>query len=295
MELQQLRYLRSVVRTGSVTAAAEAEFVAQPSISKQLRQLERELGIPLLHRVGRGVEPTEAAIALAELTDRILDDLASTVAHFKEPGDGTGSTLRVAATETASDYLLPRVFAAWRREFPGARLSVEMLGTDAVVTEVLDGRVDIGVVALPLIDARLEVMDVLDEEVFAVVPRAHPLASHKTVKLDDVLVSEELLLSMRGRGLRALVEQTATREGVQLSSRTEIRSMHAILAMVAAGAGIALAPAMAMQDRDDVLPLRLEPPLRRRLGVTWRRGRQLSGVTRRFVALLSESDGGRPT
>ena len=66
MELHQLRYLRAVVRTGSVTAAAEAEHVAQPSVSKQMRLLERELGVPLFHRVGRRVVPTDAAVELAE-------------------------------------------------------------------------------------------------------------------------------------------------------------------------------------------------------------------------------------
>ena len=95
MELHQLRYLRAVVRTGSVTAAAEAEHVAQPSISKQMRLLELELGVPLFHRVGRRVVATEAAVELAECAGRVLDDLASTarggcragVGDFREPAD----------------------------------------------------------------------------------------------------------------------------------------------------------------------------------------------------------------
>ncbi|MCA9851996.1 MAG: LysR family transcriptional regulator, partial [Dehalococcoidia bacterium] len=78
MELHQLRYLRAIVRNGSVTAAAEAEHVSQPSVSRQVGLLERELGVPLLHRVGRGVVPTEAALQLADLADRLFDDLAAT-------------------------------------------------------------------------------------------------------------------------------------------------------------------------------------------------------------------------
>ncbi len=85
MELHQLRYLRAVVRSGSVTAAAEAEFVAQPSVSKQLRLLERELGVPLFHRVGRKVVATDAALALADCADRVFDDLAATVAAVSGP------------------------------------------------------------------------------------------------------------------------------------------------------------------------------------------------------------------
>jgi DNA-binding transcriptional LysR family regulator len=86
MELHQLRYLRAVIRTGSVTLAAEAEHVAQPSVSKQMRLLERELGVPLFHRVGRRVIPTEAAIELADCADRVFDDLSATAAAIAGPG-----------------------------------------------------------------------------------------------------------------------------------------------------------------------------------------------------------------
>ena len=78
MELHQLRYLRATVRSGSITRAAEAELVAQPSVSRQIALLERELGTALFHRVGRRVVPTEAGIALAECAGRILDDIAAT-------------------------------------------------------------------------------------------------------------------------------------------------------------------------------------------------------------------------
>jgi len=85
MELHQLRYLRAVVRSGSVTVAAEAEFVSQPSVSKQLRLLEKEFGTPLFHRVGRRLIATEAALVLADCADRVFDDLAATVSSVSGP------------------------------------------------------------------------------------------------------------------------------------------------------------------------------------------------------------------
>ena len=120
MELHHLRYLRAVVRTGSVTAAAEAEFVSQPSVSKQLRLLERELGVPLFHRVGRKVVPTEAAVALANCADRVFDEIAATVAAISGPESAGGGALRVCATETITDNLLPPALAGFAR-LPGFR------------------------------------------------------------------------------------------------------------------------------------------------------------------------------
>lgn len=111
MELHHLRYLRSVVRTGSVTAAAEAEFVAQPSVSKQLRLLERELGVPLFHRVGRKVVPTDAAFALASLADRVFDDIASTLGDIA----GTDSAYGDAAPLRHGNGLGPPPAAGPRR------------------------------------------------------------------------------------------------------------------------------------------------------------------------------------
>ncbi len=286
MELQQLRYLRAVVRTGSVTAAAEMEYVAQPSVSKQMKQLERELGVPLLHRVGRRVQPTEAAIALADMAERIFDDISATVAAITAPGDGAGSTLRVAATETVTDHLLPNVLAKWSERYPKARITIEMLSTDAAVQEVLDGDADFAVVVLPLTDARLQVHPLLEEEVLLAVGRQHPWVHRPFVPVAEALESPGLLLSMRGRGLRALAEQTAAARGVQISGTVEIRSQQALLAMVARGAGVSLAPAMALDERPDVCGVPLEPRLLRHVGWAVRKGRHLSAVAAAFLALL---------
>lgn len=289
MELQQLRYLRAVVRTGSVTAAAAAEYVSQPSVSKQLRQLERELGIPLFHRVGRRLVATEAAQALSDMAERIFDDLASTVAQVSAPGELAGGSLRVCATETVTDYLLPGVLTAWAARFPRARISVEMVGTEAALDEVLDGKADLAVVVLPISDTRLRVEAILREEVLLAVPRGHRWAGRETVELAEAVHAPELLLSMRGIGLRRQIEEAAGASGVELAERIELRSLHALLAIVAAGGGVSFAPAMALRERTDVAALHVEPRLWRRIGRVQRKGRHLSVAGAGFVELLERA------
>jgi len=123
MELHQLRYLRAVVRAGGVTRAAEAEHVAQPSISKQIRVLESELGTPLFHRVGRGVLPTDAGLLLAECAERMLDDLAATtsaIAGLRAAKLYEGVVLRGNLEDHPEDYTRFVLLTSTASTKPGA-------------------------------------------------------------------------------------------------------------------------------------------------------------------------------
>jgi DNA-binding transcriptional LysR family regulator len=287
MELHQLRYLRAVVRLGSVTAAAEAEHIAQPSVSKQIRLLERELGTPLFHRVGRRVLPTEAAIEFANCADRVLDDLASTTSLVAASARGDEGSVRICATETAANHLLPAALTRLVREFPKARVRVEMLGTDDVVASVLADEFDLGIAVLPLVDSRLEVHRLLVEDVVVALPRGHRWCEEAAVALAELLVTPELLLSMPGHGLRAQVDEAAQALRVEVAGRIELRSQQALLAMVAAGGGVALAPAMSVAGRADVVARPLQPPLEREVGWLRRKGRHLAPVARRLLELAA--------
>lgn len=289
MELHQLRYLRAVVRNGSVTAAAEQEHVAQPSVSKQLRLLECELGVPLFHRVGRRVVPTEAALELAECAGRVLDDLNATATAIAGPASVLGGSLRICATETLSDHLLPPALAQLIDERPAVNVRVEMLGTDDAIARVLADEVDFALVPLPYVDSRLEVEELLSEDVLAALPPHHPWAGRMAVSRRDLLREPRLLLSMPGHGLRAQVDESAAELGEHVAGRVELRSQQALLAMVAAGAGVCLAPRMSVAGRDDVVALPLEPPLVRTAGWVRRRGRHLPPAGARLLEILRSS------
>jgi LysR family cyn operon transcriptional activator len=287
MEIHQLRYLRAVVELGSVTAAGEAEHVSQPSISKQIRLLERELDVPLFHRVGRRVVPTAAALELVDCARRVLDDLAATAAALSSPASAVGGRLHICATETVANYLLPAALVRLTRQMPLARIRVEMLGTDDALTRILSDEFDFAIVPLPVADTRLEVRELLSEEVLVAMSPGHPFAAMKSVPLRSLLEEVSLVLSMPGHGLRAQVDEAAHALGVEITGRVELRSQHAQLAMVAGKGGIALAPAMSVIGRDDVVSRPLVPPLRRTIGWVRRRGRHIPPVGLQLLDLLA--------
>jgi len=286
MELHQLRYLRAVVRTGSVSRAAEEEHVAQPSVSKQIQLLERELGVPLLHRVGRGVAPTDAALALADCAERVFDDLATTAAMVREAGEEVAATIRLCATETVTDHLLPGLITGLTERYPRVRVSAEMTGSADGVGRVLRDAADLAVVVLPLADSRLDIHPLFEEEVLLAVPRGHRWDSGGAVGMEDVLRSGELLCSMPGLGLRAQVDEAAARLGMTLEPRVEMRSQQALLAMAAAGGGVALAPRLSVAGNERVAIVGIEPAMRRQIGWVRRRGRHLPGPAMELIAGL---------
>ncbi len=284
MELHQLRYLRAIVRHGSVTAAAGVEHVSQPSVSRQVGLLEQELGVPLFHRVGRGVVPTGAALQLADLADRLFDDLAATTSAITARDDAAPATIRICTTETVADHLVPLALAPILGRFPNVSVSVEMLGTVDAVSRVLDGEFDLAVVVLPITDSRLEVTPLFREEVLLAVPGDGQPAS---IGLAEALARDDLLVSMRGLGLRAQVDEAASTANIRVASRVEMRSQRALLAMVAAGAGAAFVPAVSVTAAaPGVTVHRLEPPLYREIGWVRRKGRHLPPAASAFLSGL---------
>jgi DNA-binding transcriptional LysR family regulator len=291
MELHQLDYLRAVVRHGSITRAAETVHVAQPSVSRQIKLLEREVGVPLLHRVGRRIEPTEAARLLAACAERIFDDLAETVDALAHLASSLSGTLRLCATETVVDFLLPPALTELRRQRPGVHVSVEMFGTDTAIEQVLIGAVDLAFVVLPLADSRLEIHPLVEESILLALPATHRWHTHDTVRLDDALASPDLLLSMPGHGLRAQLEHEAQQRSLTLKSRLDLRSQQALLNMVACGAGIAFVPAMSAVQREGVVIRPLNPAITRGIGWIVRRGRRLPPVAATLIDLLQSHSG----
>jgi DNA-binding transcriptional LysR family regulator len=286
VELHHLRYVRAVVRTGSVTAAAESEFVAQPSVSKQLRQLEQELGVPLFHRVGRRVVPTEAAAALADCADRVFDEIAGALAAIAGPDSAGGGSLRMCATETVTDNLLPPALAELRQKYPRCHIRIEMLGTDDAIQRVLADEFDLALVVLPVNDSRLEVHPLREEEVLLALPRHHRWAGRAGVSVAEALGEPDLLLSMPGLGLRAMVDDAARAANISLNTTFELRSQQAILALVASGGGIALSPRMSVERRTDLIAVPLEPRLERAVGWIRRPGRHLPRIAGELLELL---------
>ena len=287
MELQQLRYFIAVADTGKFTAAARDLHVAQPSISKQLRKLEAELGSALLERRRTGVVLTDAGAILLPWAKRMLADLEGARSEVAGLATLEGGRLSVGATPSLSTVLLPRVLAAFHAEHPGITLSVVEAGSRDLVDRLAAGDIDLALVILPVPREELfETAPLIREELVLAVAKDHPLARRKTVKVAD-LRGVPLVMFREGYDLRSATITACEQAGFHPTFAVEGAEMDGVLRMAAAGVGVAVVPRMVVERGGPLVAVRLsQPTLSRSVGVAFRRDRHHSRAADAFVARL---------
>ena len=189
MKLQQLRYLREVVRRGlNVSEAAEALYTSQPGISKQIRLLEDELGVQILVRYGkRVVDLTEPGRIIVDIADRMLQDAESLKAVGREFGKEDTGTLSIATTPTQARYALPAVVQTFIRRHPRVRLHLHEGSPDQIVELVAGGNVDIGIIteSHPTVE-NLVMLPCYQWNRGVITTPGHPLLAEKQLTLEAI-------------------------------------------------------------------------------------------------------------
>src|SRR5215217_6375642 len=164
MTLQQLTYFLAAAEHGSFSAAAEALFMAQPSLSEQIRRLEAELGVALFARGGRGLELTEAGRLFRPHAERTVADAQEAAESVREVRDITGGTVTFGTFSSAHHYLLVSLIQDFRAQYPNVRVRAIGQNSAEVADAVRDGRLEAGLVVLPIDDRGLDVRPAMQEE-----------------------------------------------------------------------------------------------------------------------------------
>jgi DNA-binding transcriptional LysR family regulator len=275
MELRRLRYFVAVAEELSFNRAAKRLHIAQPPLSNQIKQLEKELGVLLFERSSRGVRMTEAGELLLEEARRIFVQVDQTVNVVRRVGHGEVGRLTLGFVPSASNEVLPPILRAFRDRFPEVELFLREMRPDRVVQRLHDKQVDVGFLYLPLEDASLHIECVSREPLVLALPEAHPLASKQRVELQAV-AGEPFVLPARYQmpGLYGQVTEACRQAGfVPNAVQKDVWLMQTIVGLVAGGTGVALVPASLrnLHRRGVVYKTvhGLSPTVE--LGVVWRR------------------------
>ncbi|HEX6653186.1 MAG TPA: LysR family transcriptional regulator [Thermoleophilaceae bacterium] len=236
--LTQLVAFLTVVRRGSVTAAAEELVVTQPSVSAAVNALERELGVRLTERAGRTVRPTAAGAAYAPFAADVLGLLEQGARTARETAEAHPHTLRISAVTTAGEYLVPQLIQAFRERRPDVEISLDVGNRELVFQRVLDHKVDVAVTGRIPEDDRLVGVDFADNEFALITSADDPLARRRWVGIEE-LASRPWLLREPGSGTRTLVEEFLAARGIEPNVLT-LGSNGAIKQAARTGLGIAL-------------------------------------------------------
>jgi molybdate transport repressor ModE-like protein len=287
----RMRLLVEIERQGSVSAAASAIGIGQPSASQHLRLLEAAAGQRLVERSGRGSRLTDAGHVLAA---RAAQALASLGAAEEELGAIAGlqtGTIHLGASTAPGVYLLPDTLGCFRRSYPGVAVEVEVAASDEILKRLLAGRVQLALVGATTADERIELEPFLEDEVVGV---AKPgLAPLKRGTLAPRKLSEFMLLAREpGSSSQQVIDDELRAIGVTPAGLWELGSSEAIKRAAREGLGLAFLSRYAVAEeveRADLESFRLagRPPLLRHFSVARLSGRPFSPAERSFVDTLT--------
>jgi len=256
MELHQLRYFCAVARTGNFTRAAEQEHVAQPSLSQQILKLEDELGTKLFDRLGRKATLTQFGEAFLLRVRRILHDLSEAKSEVQELAGGNKGRLVLGTIPTIAPYFLPSRLALFAKRFPHIQVSVIEDITSVLLTRLQEGKIDVLLVALPVLGDGLVCAELKREPLYVVAPENHPLAKKRTIFLREI-ENDPFILLKDGHCFRDTAVAACRRARVRPNVVFESGHFATILAMVSAGMGFSLVPEMAIEKREGCRFLKL--------------------------------------
>jgi len=292
MNLRDLRYLVALSELRHFGRAAEACHVSQPTLSTQIRKLEDELGVALVERAPRQVMLTRAGEDIAGRARRVLAEVEQMRETARRAADPEAGTIRLGIFPTLGPYLLPHVVPRVRARFPRLELLLVEEKTETILHMLREGKLDAGILALPLHEDWLETEFLFEEPFMLAVPEGHPLTAHRSLRMDE-LGQQHLLLLEEGHCLRDQALEVCSLAGAGEKEGFRATSLETLRQMVAAGVGVTLLPMLAVKppvpasENIRLLPFR-NPAPSRKLALVWRRSSAMAEFLHTLAALIRE-------
>ncbi|MFX3618153.1 MAG: LysR family transcriptional regulator [Sporolactobacillus sp.] len=287
MELLQLKYFQTVAHLEHMTRAAKVLSIAQPSLSQTIKRLEDEVGVPLFERKGRRIklnrygkiflDKTEAAFSLLQEAKQQVSDLA----NVKE------DSISLAVMRTP---LIPDLLSSFRKEHPFVRFRVKQISRQLVSQQLENGDIDLCISPYRRTENNLfNRVLLLNDEIYLVVPRSHPLANRKKVDLRDV-AHEPFILKADG-AFRETTDIYCRMAGFQPDIAFEVDDSISIRGLVREGLGIAFFSSLTLQTVKDtsIVPLKItRPHCFRTINLTWNQDHYHSPIVKEFYQFVND-------
>jgi DNA-binding transcriptional LysR family regulator len=297
MKLHLLRIFTVVAAQMSFSRAAETLYISQPAVSKAVRELERQLGMPLFERGAGRMTLTEAGALLAERGRAILAIEQTAEEDLQALRGLQTGVLRIGASTTIATYLLPPVIAVFLDSHPNIDLRLTIQNTQSIVSLLLAYRLDVALVEGPVADARIRSEPWRPDELVVIAAPHHPLVLRSAGKAVDaeLLRGELFMVREPGSGTREVAEAALAQKGLRLERTVQLGSTEAVKEAVAAGLGLAVLSKATIGDQVSLGKLAVVPLADLVITRTFTRlrliGRTPSPAARAFDQLLGHTPG----
>jgi DNA-binding transcriptional LysR family regulator len=287
MNLNQLQIFCSVAKHLSFSHAADELFISQPAVSQQVKSLERHLNVKLFERLGHKLFLTEAGEAILANAQAILTARAEMEQSLALLRGSTRGRLALGANTTGGMYVAPDIIRAFHELHPEAEATLQIESTARICERVMQSMIDVAVVTGPLEDRRFVVRDLIADEVELIVSPSHPFAGRASVSQAEV-AGEAFAVPEPGSRTRTLIEQAFAASGLRLRVTMQLPGTEAVKKAVEANLGVGMVSKHSIQRELTLGVLRRVAidgvtPLERPIQVLYRKGKQLSPLSRRFL------------
>lgn len=291
MELRQIKYFIEVARREHVTEAALALHIAQSAVSRQIDNLEKELGVDLFIRDGRNVKLTPIGkifLRHMEHAVKVIENAKREVEEYLDPEKGT---VRIGYPSSLANYTLPTVISAFRSGYPDVKFHLNQGAYHSLIESVVKGDIDMALLGpVPKNVHKIKGQVLFHEKFVAVLPVDHPLAGEKVLKLSQ-LQNDSFILFPEGYILRELIVDACKEAGFEPQVSFEGIDIDAIKGLVSAGLGVTLLPEITLidnQPRSSVKIPVIEPDVMRSVGVVISSERELLPTLKLFYKFLED-------
>lgn len=242
MDTDQLHNFLRVAESGNFTRAADLQGISQSALSRSIQRLEEDLGQPLFERKPRAVSLTDAGELFLPRAQHVLSIIDDVKAEISD--DGQSGRIRVGAIPTIAPYFLPDLLRSFSKRFPDCSLIVQEDTTDNLIKRCKQGELDVAIMALPVPAKYLEVTELLDEELFLVLPPKHPLLTKKRIQVTDIEPYPFVLLD-EAHCLSDSITSFCRQRSVQPVAVERTSQLTMVQELVSLEHGVSMIPAMA--------------------------------------------------
>ncbi|HLR08516.1 MAG TPA: LysR family transcriptional regulator [Bacillota bacterium] len=291
MELRQIRYFMEVAKREHVTEAANALHVAQSAVSRQIFNLESELGVALFVREGRSVRLTPIGKVFLEHMEQAIKGIDDAIRVVEEYTDPERGTIHIGFPSSLSTYILPTVISAFRDRYPHVKFRLNQGSYYELTDAVVRGDINLALVGpVPTDNKKVASTILFTENMEALLPATHPLSKEKSLRLNQLRM-EAFVLYPEGYMMRDLIVQACRQLGFQPRVSFEGEDVDAIKGLVSAGLGVTLLPEVTLVERLPRSTVKIpvvEPNITRTVGIIVPKERQLLPTEKLFFSFVKE-------
>lgn len=287
MELRELKYFIEVAKYKSITKASESLHISQPALSKVMKSLEEELGMPLIIRSNKTSELTDAGNIVLEYANKIIAQVNEMYTTLNDMTNLMRGEIHIGLPPIIGSLFFPEVMARFHQKYPNVKINITEYGAAKVVKSVEEGELEFGVAVLPIDEEQFNVYPIVEEEMRLLVHHKHPLSIRKEVELKE-LKDEEFIFYNEEFALYEIMWNNCIKEGFQPKILFKSSQWDLMSEMVAANLGISILPESICNriENNKISFISLKPVTPWKLALITKKDRYISYASREFIDFM---------